>query len=46
MNKTTATLIVLVLFPVYLPIAIAWLCFIAASRVTELWYRAWEVLRQ
>lgn len=45
MSKPVALLIVISLFPIFVPVALMWLLFIAASSVTELWYRALEDLR-
>jgi hypothetical protein len=45
MSKPLALLTVIGLFPVFLPVALVWLVFIAASWVTELWYRALEELQ-
>lgn len=46
MNKWTAAAVLIGLTPVFVPVAIIWLCFILASHVMETWYRALEVLRQ
>ena len=44
MSKPVALLTVIGLFPIYIPVALVWLVFIAASWVTEVWYRALEEL--
>jgi hypothetical protein len=46
MTKFTAAIVLIVLTPIFLPVALIWTCFIAASHVVETWYRALEVLRQ
>ena len=46
MNKLTACFIVIALTPIVLPVAVFWGIVIAASGITETWYRAWEALKE
>jgi hypothetical protein len=45
MSKPVAALVVVGLFPLFLPVALVWLIFIVASWLTEFWYRALEDLK-
>jgi len=45
MSKPLAALVIVALFPLFLPVAAVWLLVIAAARIVEWWYQALEELK-